>query len=641
MAAVTGVTSSLPKGGSRAVLAVATVGWLLVELLRGWTPLLITVFGRAAETPPEVLGAFALAVTAAPLLVLLVADRALLATRDSVPALVLVALLVRLALPFVGGQPLLIITTAGVVAALLALALSAARLGPALVPGLVGGLALAATSHAALGSWAAVWRHDLAGVLVAVALVVLCVLSVPVLRAAQTGVTGPASGMPGWLVMPVVLLAGITLANPARALVADPTGAVIVAAAAALAAVLALRVWGGTARSVAGVLLVAAVAVTMLPDPLPGWSLLGFALGMPALAMVLARPVRVAEPTLAPVTVARSLAAGAVLFTVLLFGFYAGYDLGYRADPLIVALAVVVVAAALRRRPGRTEVVGRSGRDSAARRPSPRSLLGPAVAVLVAGLLAAVGPLLTVRELPPSAASQGSGLRLAAWNVRMGHGMDGTSRPQEVARLLREEQVDVVLLSEVDRGWLLNGGQEHLSVLARLLGYEHAFGPAGDQVWGEAILSRWPVRDVTSVRLPAHDSLTGAQALAATVETPQGPVRVVATHIQPDAAGADPALPQARDLAQIIERERARGLPVVVGGDLNLEPGSRAWDALLGAGVTDALTDARPLATWSSEDPSQQIDHVLVSDGVAADGARAHPSLLSDHLPVVVDLTLP
>ncbi len=41
MAAVTGVTSSLPKGGSRAVLAVATVGWLLVELLRGWTPLLI------------------------------------------------------------------------------------------------------------------------------------------------------------------------------------------------------------------------------------------------------------------------------------------------------------------------------------------------------------------------------------------------------------------------------------------------------------------------------------------------------------------------------------------------------------------------------------------------------------------------
>ncbi|WP_338751697.1 hypothetical protein [Janibacter alittae] len=53
----------------------ATLVWLLIELLRGWTPLLITVFGRAAETPPEILGAFAVGVTATPLVVLLVLGR--------------------------------------------------------------------------------------------------------------------------------------------------------------------------------------------------------------------------------------------------------------------------------------------------------------------------------------------------------------------------------------------------------------------------------------------------------------------------------------------------------------------------------------------------------------------------------------
>ena len=94
-------------------------------------------------------------------------------------------------------------------------------------------------------------------------------------------------------------------------------------------------------------------------------------------------------------------------------------------------------------------------------------------------------------------------------------------------------------------------------------------------------------------------------------------------------------------LAGVVQRERAAGLPLVVAGDLNLEPGSRAWDALLGADLTDALGDARPMPTWSSEDPQQQIDHVLVSDGVSASGAHAPSSLLSDHLPVVVDLTLP
>lgn len=331
-----------------------------------------------------------------------------------------------------------------------------------------------------------------------------------------------------------------------------------------------------------------------------------------------------------------------MLFTALLFGFYAGYDMGYRADLLVVAIGGVVVAT-LWRDSARAGGRARSGdpddqTDSAPQTvafQSPKGLAVTAVAVLIAAGLATVGPLVTVRELLPSSPAA-QGLRLAAWNVRMGHGMDGTSRPRDVAQLLRDERADVVLLSEVDRGWLLNGGQEHLSILARLLGYEHAFGPAGDQVWGEAVLSRWPIRDVSSVRLPAHDSLTGAQALAVTVETPQGPVRVVATHIQPDATGDDPALPQARDLADILLQQRTAGLPLVVAGDLNLEPGGPAWDALLGAGITDALADARPLPTWSSEDPQQQIDHVLVSDGVVASGAQ-----LSDHLPVVVDLTLP
>lgn len=604
-------------------LAVGSLVWLLIELLRGWTPLLITVFGRAAETPPELIGAFALGVTATPLLLLLVFGRRLIEGSVAVPVLVVAALISRVALPFLSGRPLLVVATLGVVAAVLALSLAAGRVGPSLAPGLFTGVVLAAVTHAALGTWAAVWRHDLAGLFISAALVLLVAVT---LRSWSTAAASAAPRWVSWLVFPVILLAGITLANPARALTAHPWGAMVVAAAVTLAAALATRAWSRPARLAAAVVLVGTVAVTMLPDPLPSWSLLGFALGMPALAILLSPGV--AAPSVTPEGAARSVAGGAALFTVLLFGFYAGYDLGYRADLLIVGVACVVAVVALL-----------LGRDASGPATLPR-LLQTALAVVCSVALAGVGPLVTVRHLPDSAPADETNVRLAAWNLRMGFGIDGTARPDEVAALLREEGSDVVLLSEIDRGWLLNGGQDQLTILARLLGYHLAFGPAGDQVWGDAILSRWPLSDVESTRLPAYDSLTGAQALAATIASPSGDVRVISTHIQPDADGEDPTLRQTQDVARLAQEAKGDSLPVVVGGDFNFEPGSGSWEAITGADMGDALAEARPLLTSSSDDPTQQIDHVFVSGGVAVSNPRTRQTLLSDHLPVFVDVTL-
>lgn len=94
-------SAASPPAG-RQVWAVGALVWLLVEILRGWTPLLITVFGRAAETPPELIGLFVLVVTGLPLVVLaLAADR--LASGAAVPALVLAALVTRLVMPLSGA----------------------------------------------------------------------------------------------------------------------------------------------------------------------------------------------------------------------------------------------------------------------------------------------------------------------------------------------------------------------------------------------------------------------------------------------------------------------------------------------------------------------------------------------------------
>ena len=601
----------------RQVWAVAAVVWLLVELMRGWTPLLITVFGRAAETPPELIGLFALAVTALPLVVLGVAAQRL-ASGSAVPVLVLAALLARLLLPLLSGRLLLAAASVGVVLALLALALTAARLGRALAPGLFTGLAAAATTHAALGTWGAVHRTDVAGAVVTALLVATVVTT---LRGHRDGAPAAAFLRLAWVVLPVVLVAGIALANPARGLVAGSVGAMAVVAATAAAALLARRPWSLAHRAVAGVVVVAATAASMLREPLDWVVLVALLVGMPALAVLLGGG---RAGGASPTRVARAVGSSAIVFTVLLFAFYAGYDMGYRADWVVVAVAVVVVAVALLP-------------------PTPAPVIGAGLAlpsravtvVVVAALVAGVGPFLTVRALDDSKPPTAGSVRVAAWNLRMGYGMDGTFRPAEVAQVLREEGTDVVLLSEIDRGWLLNGGQDQLGVLARLLGFEMAFGPAGDQVWGDAILSRWPLDDVRGERLPGYDSLTGATALSATVTPPKGSkVRVVATHLQPDSEGEDPTLRQARDVAAI-----AKGVtgPVVVGGDFNFQPGSGSWQAMLDAGLTDALAEARPLRTARSDELTEEIDHVFVR-GLTATAPRTLESLLSDHLPVFVDL---
>lgn len=633
------------------VLAVAAIVWLAIDLLRSWTPLLITVFGRAAQTPAELIGAFALGVTAVPLALLLFPGERLTRGRAPLWTVIALALGARWAIHALAGTPLLVVSSIGVAAALIALALTAARAGEAFGAGLVTGIAGATVTHATLGTWAAIWRLDAPGLLITVLLTGLVVTA----GAALGEATGPAPVRIAWLALPILLLAGITLANPARALVAHPAGSGVVAAAATVAALLATRRWSRMTRTAAALGVVLATAATMLPDPLAGWVLFGFAVGMPCLSIVVTLP-----PTLAPgptrghgVRVARALAGGALLFTVVLFAFYAGYDMGYRADWLVVAVAfvlalVLVVAPAVTPTSANPEGADPTSADPTSADPTGRAVAPTSVAVrgtaltaaVLAVLVAALGPVLTVRPPAGASAEASEDLTLAAYNVRMGFGIDGTFAPERVADLLRTQGADVVLLSEVDRGWLLNGGQDQLTVLARLLDADVAFGPAGDQVWGDAILSRHPLSDVRARRLPAYDSLTGAQVLAATLTLPSGArVRVLSTHVQPDADGPDPTLRQAEDIVAFTTAEQRRtGLPVVLGGDFNFEPGSRSWAAVTDAGLIDALAAARPLLTSSSDDLREEIDHVFVSAGLRADNARTVLTGLSDHLPVLVDI---
>ncbi|MFI6233248.1 endonuclease/exonuclease/phosphatase family protein [Micromonospora sp. NPDC050784] len=633
---------------------------LLIDVLRVWLPGIITIFGQAASTPAELMGAFALGwfvlALGAPAVVRRVGARPVAVVAAVALA---VARLTLTAAP--GGRTQLWLATAGLLAGLVWLVGVAADTDRP-VPGLALGFAVNAALHAVLDTVDLVWRGDwVAWLLSAVAVVGFLVGTAqpaqrlgPALAGPAEAPTGPAGspvgpgGSAAWLLAgPALLLAGMVALSPALArtgmsyLVAGDGVArsplfglapVPVAVAGFLCAALTRppHGWGRAYGPVA--LLVGAVLFALDRGDLLLPAILLAAVGLGACLALTDNASHPDSGTVSAGTVSASasrrgyaVAAGMLVFALGAVGYYSAYDLGYPNAAVPVVVAVLIAAVAFTARP----VVHRL--------PGPFPPLRTAAAVTALALLAPVladeAPVASNREGPPER------LTVVAYNIRMGFGLDGRFDLTGLAEVVDRQRPDVVLLSEVDRAWLLNGGHDTLDLLSDRLGMPYVFGPAADPVWGDAVLSRWPVRDPRTLPLAAVGAPTGAQALAVTLDLGDG-VRtaVVSTHLQPP-PGKGPVV-QARAVADFATGYAA-GRPLVVAGDLNTEPGDEAFAEFAKAGLVDALAAARPLATSPADDPRQQIDHVFVSPDLSPGDPVAPRSTASDHLPVAVTVTLP
>jgi endonuclease/exonuclease/phosphatase family metal-dependent hydrolase len=84
--------------------------------------------------------------------------------------------------------------------------------------------------------------------------------------------------------------------------------------------------------------------------------------------------------------------------------------------------------------------------------------------------------------------------------------------------------------------------------------------------------------------------------------------------------------------------------PLILCGDFNMTPGSRAYRA-----ITQRLHDAqttngfRPMNTYSTFHPFTRIDHIFVSEHFTVEKVSVPRNdltrIASDHLPVIVDLS--
>ncbi len=244
-----------------------------------------------------------------------------------------------------------------------------------------------------------------------------------------------------------------------------------------------------------------------------------------------------------------------------------------------------------------------------------------------------------------------STLRVMTYNVHGCRGMDGKLSPARIARVIAQADPDVVALQELDVGRRRSDQVDQAHEIAQLLQMEYHFHPAltvESEAFGDAILSRYPLRVVRAAALPTLENvrapLEPRGALWVAIEGPQGEVQVLTTHL---------GLRRRERRAQVLALLDSDWLghpactePLVLLGDFNALPSSEVY-RLLTRRLRDAqtaLAGHKPRGTWCGRVPWGRIDHVFLGGPWDVERVEVSRSLLariaSDHLPLVVDLRL-
>jgi endonuclease/exonuclease/phosphatase family metal-dependent hydrolase len=264
-------------------------------------------------------------------------------------------------------------------------------------------------------------------------------------------------------------------------------------------------------------------------------------------------------------------------------------------------------------------------------------------------LLAIAGVVVTTTYLPILRApadeantaepvQQRTTLRVLAYNIKHGEGMDGAIDLERAARVIRELDPDVVALQEIDSAVERTSRVDQTARLGELTGMHSVFGAFFDYQggrYGMALLSKFPIKSYANHWLPeGTEPRTGLAARIQLADSGQE-IIVVGIHLY---RTPEQRYAQAGGLVDIYRDETT---PVILAGDFNSLPDSDVL-ALLKQywHVPDKGADR---LTYPSDVPEREIDYIMYRPAdrfEVLDLRVIHEPLVSDHRPVLIDLRL-
>ena len=354
-------------------------------------------------------------------------------------------------------------------------------------------------------------------------------------------------------------------------------------------------------------------------------------------------------------------------------------------------------------------------------RPLRYTLLGLLIVIALAGAMVySLTWRPDAREVPPVSCSTqpptvapGQALKVMTWNVQylagkryvfwndLAAGTDEAPTADdmafsldEVARVIRDEQPDIVLLQELDDGAKASGYQNQLKLLqervadlypcsahafdwkADFIPDPHIFGSVGRQL---ATLSRYEIEHAERLQLPVSEvNLISRQfkpknALLLTYLplSDGGQMAVLNTHLDRATQPDETLQAQVSAVAKVLDKFESRGTPWLIGGDFNLLPlgqyqrlPSEQRTPYSSDSALHVLWDKYPMIPTNNEasgidrarwlthypndtnvsGPDRTVDFLFYSPRIKRVEARVRQDdtlRISDHLPVIARFLLP
>lgn len=244
--------------------------------------------------------------------------------------------------------------------------------------------------------------------------------------------------------------------------------------------------------------------------------------------------------------------------------------------------------------------------------------------------------------------------RIMTYNVHGCVGVDAKLDVGRIAAVIAQSKPDIVCLQELDVCRSRSGGVDQAHAIASRLGMSFHFNCAmrvEEEQYGDAVLTRLPVRTVRTGSLPTLPKVRGLEprgAVWVSVEVDGHEVQVINTHL-----GLVP-LEQRGQVNCLLGRDwlnhAACRDPAILIGDFNATSRYAVYKTLT-ARLRDAQRDLqrdgrrpRTTPTFPSRFPMLRIDHVFVTPGVKIVDVHAPNGPLtrsaSDHLPLVTDFQI-
>lgn len=227
-------------------------------------------------------------------------------------------------------------------------------------------------------------------------------------------------------------------------------------------------------------------------------------------------------------------------------------------------------------------------------------------------------------------------MRVISWNIQ--YGIESELAASEIATSAEMQDFDVLLLQEMD--------EPGTATIAERLGASYAYSTAGPHAntgrdFGNAIVTRWPIRRSAEVPLPHRATISGQprSATHAVVAVAGRDVSAYSVHTE------IPALRLVRRIEQFAmvaaDANWHRHDLVVVGGDFNTvtDRGIRALTRTLHQAGLERISTSAP--SYRRGGRNLRLDHVFARGFAGATSGVVAGTTASDHAPLWAELDLP